>query len=100
MTATSIHQIELAPGSAICIPDVTWEGYQALPAQLGNQRITRFAYDNGVLEIRMLGQPHKAINRVLAAIAQVDQLNQWLQLRKTGTDLTVVRAVRQFCRGR
>ncbi|WP_083637111.1 Uma2 family endonuclease [Leptolyngbya sp. 'hensonii'] len=28
----------------------------------------------------------------------VEQLNQWLQLRKTGTDLTVVRAVRQFCR--
>lgn len=25
-----------------------------------------------------------------------EQLNQWLQLRRTGTDLTVVRAVRQF----
>jgi Uma2 family endonuclease len=28
------------------------------------------------------------------------QLNQWVQLRKTGTDLTVVRAVRQCCRAR
>jgi Uma2 family endonuclease len=28
----------------------------------------------------------------------VGQLNQWLQIRKTGTDLTVIRAVRQFCR--
>lgn len=26
------------------------------------------------------------------------QLTEWIQLRKTGTDLTVVRAVRQFCR--
>jgi Uma2 family endonuclease len=26
-----------------------------------------------------------------------EQLNQWIQLRKTGTDLTVIRAVRQFC---
>ena len=210
VVATPIHQIELAPGSAICIPEVSWEGYLALLAQLGDQRTTRLAYDSGVLEIRMPGQPHEAINRVLAAIAltlaeelgfefndlgsmtmnrpnlskgvepdscfyvqnaqagqglgdaipsdlppdlalevdianrsdsklriyqsmgvpevwlyqgdilkikrleggayvdsptslafalvQVDQLNQWLQLRKTGTDLTVVRAVRQFCR--
>ncbi|QQE65358.1 hypothetical protein GFS31_20460 [Leptolyngbya sp. BL0902] len=29
-----------------------------------------------------------------------DQLNQWIQLRKTGTDLTVIRAVRQFYRDR
>ncbi|WP_201278884.1 hypothetical protein [Leptolyngbya iicbica] len=28
------------------------------------------------------------------------QLDQWIQLRKTGTDLTVIRAVRQFCRDR
>lgn len=27
-----------------------------------------------------------------------DQLNQWIQLRRTGTDITVMRAVRQFCR--
>ncbi len=31
-------------------------------------------------------------------IASVEQLQQWLDLRKTGTDLTVVRSVRQFCR--
>jgi Uma2 family endonuclease len=27
-----------------------------------------------------------------------EQLTQWLDVRRTGTDLTVVRAVRQFCR--
>jgi Uma2 family endonuclease len=26
------------------------------------------------------------------------QLNQWLEIRRNGTDLTVVRSVRQFCR--
>jgi Uma2 family endonuclease len=210
VVATPIHQIELAPGSAICIPEVSWEGYLALLVQLGDRRTTRLAYDSGVLEIRMPGQTHEAINRVLAAIAltlaeelgfefndlgsmtmnrpnlskgaepdscfyiqnaqagqglgdtipsdlppdlaievdianrsdsklriyqamgvpevwlyqgdslkikqleggayvdsltslafaivQADQLNQWLQFRRTGTDLTVVRAVRQFCR--
>jgi Uma2 family endonuclease len=208
--ATPIHQIELTPGSAIQINGVSWDDYLTLLQQLGDQRSTRIAYDHGVLEIRMPGQPHEAINRVLATIAltlaeefgfefndlgsmtmnraalsqgvepdscfyiqnaqagqglghpinselppdlalEVDianrsdsklkiyqamrvpeiwlyqrdaiairqltagtytvvthsqafpavsavQLNQWLALRKTGTDLTVVRAVRQFCR--
>ncbi|MBV8884080.1 MAG: Uma2 family endonuclease [Chroococcidiopsidaceae cyanobacterium CP_BM_RX_35] len=210
LLATPISQIELAPGSAIRIPDVTWEKYIALLAELGDNRTTRTAYDNGVLEIRTPSQLHEAANRVLATIAltlaeefgfefndlgsmtmnrpnlnrgvepdscfyiqnaqvgqglgeaipadlppdlalevdianssdsklniyqamgvpkiwlyqqeiikirrleggayidslnsrvfpsvQTDQLNQWLQLRRTGTDLTVVRAVRQFCR--
>jgi Uma2 family endonuclease len=208
--AIPIHHIELAPGSAIRINDVTWENYTALLQELGDNRSTRIAYDNGVLEIKMPGQTHESTNRVLAAIAltlaeelglefndlgsmtlnrqnlkkgiepdscfyiqnaqagqglndtlanslppdlalEIDiasksddklslyaaiavpelwiykqetiiikllqagqyiespvsrafpaiaatQLNQWLQLRRTGTDLTVVRAVRQFCR--
>jgi Uma2 family endonuclease len=208
--AAPISQIELTPGSTIQISGVIWEDYLLLLEQLGDHRATRLAYDNGVLEIRMSGQPHEAINRVLATIAltlaeefgfefndlgsmtinratlqkgiepdscfyiqnacagqglesvipdwlppdlalEVDiaspsdrklslyqalrvpevwlyrqgvltiqslrgeqyetvansrafpnisaaQLNQWVQLRKTGTDLTVVRAVRQFCR--
>jgi Uma2 family endonuclease len=209
--ATPVSQIELAPGSAIRINGVTWEGYIALLKELGDDHLTRIAYDNGVLEIRIPGQLHEAANRVLATIAltlaeefgfefndlgsmtinrpdlskgiepdscfyiqnaqagqglgeaistddlppdlalEVDianksdsklsiyrtmsvpevwlyqrevvkikwlqggeyvdsltsrafraigaqQLNQWLQLRRRGTDLTVVRAVRQFCR--
>jgi Uma2 family endonuclease len=207
--ATSIAQIEILPGSAIQISGISWDSYLSLLQELGDNRSSRIAYNNGTLEIRMPGQPHEAINRVLAAIAltlaeelgfefndlgsmtmnrpqlnqgiepdscfyiqnaqpgqglgepiantlppdlalEVDianrsdsklriyqamrvpeiwvyqqglvkikhlettqyidsptsrafpsitteQLNQWLELRRTGTDLTVVRAVRQFC---
>ncbi|MEO1095185.1 MAG: Uma2 family endonuclease [Cyanobacteria bacterium J06638_28] len=207
--ATPLSQIELMPGSAIRITDVTWESYLALLSELGENRATRIAYDTGVLEIRMPGQLHEVINQVLTAIILVlaeefgfefnnlgsmrmnrpdlatgiepdscfylqnaqpgqgietqispnlppdlavevdianrsdsklpicqamrvpeiwlyqqasltilglqageyqpqslsqafpavaaEQLNQWIQLRKTGTDLTVVKAVRQFC---
>jgi Uma2 family endonuclease len=66
--ATPISQIELTPGSAIRIGGVTWEGYVALLKELGDDRSTRIAYENGVLEIRMPGQPHESANRVLAAI--------------------------------
>jgi Uma2 family endonuclease len=67
--ATPISQIELAPGSAIRIGGVTWEGYVALLQELGDARPTRVAYENGVLEIRMPSQLHESANRVLAAIA-------------------------------
>jgi Uma2 family endonuclease len=209
-TATPITHIEVLPGSAVRISDIPWDSYLSLLQELGDDRSTRLAYDNGTLEIRMPGQPHEAANRVLAAIAltlaeefgfefndlgsitmnrpqlnkgiepdscfyiqnaqpgqglgetisndlppdlalEVDianrsdsklsiyqtmrvpeiwlyqqglvkirhleddqytdaptsrafpsvtaeQLNQWLEMRRTGTDLTVVRAVRQFCR--
>lgn len=207
--ATPLSQIELTSGSALRIMGVTWESYVALLSELGENRATRIAYDTGVLEIRMPGQLHEVLNRLLAAIIlvlaeelnlefnnlgsmrmnrpdlakgiepdscffiqnaqagqgiemniplelppdlalEVDianrsesklpiyqamevpevwlcrqeeltilvleagnyqpqttsrafptvsttQLNQWIQLRKTGTDLTVIRAVRQFC---
>lgn len=67
--ATPISQIELIPGSAIRIGGLTWEGYVALLKELGDDRSTRVAYENGVLEIRMPGQPHESANRVLATIA-------------------------------
>ncbi|WP_404786980.1 Uma2 family endonuclease [Altericista sp. CCNU0014] len=67
--ATPLSQIELTPGSAMQISGVNWESYIALMQELGNNRSTRIAYANGVLEIRMPGQQHESINRVLAAIA-------------------------------
>ncbi len=63
-----IHQIEITPGSAICIGGIGWDEYLALLQQLGEDRSTRIAYNDSILEIRMPGQLHESINRVLAAI--------------------------------
>ncbi len=67
-TATPLSKIELTSGSAIQISEINWESYIALMQELGDTRSTRIAYANGVLEIRMPGQQHESINRVLAAI--------------------------------
>lgn len=69
--ATPISQIHLLPGSAFQIEGVTWESYISLLQQLGDNRATRVAYENGVLEIRMPGPSHEAANRVLATIALI-----------------------------
>lgn len=63
-----IHQIEITPGSAICIGGIDWDEYLTLLQQLGEDRSTRIAYNDSILEIRMPGQLHESINRVLAAI--------------------------------
>ncbi len=53
--ATPLSQIELMPGSAIRVNGVTWESYIALLCDLGEDRATRIAYNDRVLEIRMPG---------------------------------------------
>lgn len=66
--ATPISEIKLAPGSVIRLQGVTWEEYLALLPELGENRVTRLTYNDGIVEIRMPGQLHESINRVLAAI--------------------------------
>jgi Uma2 family endonuclease len=66
--ATPISQIKLAPGSAMMLPGLRWKLYEALLQELGSDRSTRVAYDRGVLEIRMPGELHEIINRLLAKI--------------------------------
>jgi Uma2 family endonuclease len=66
--ATPISQIKLAPGSAMAIAGLSWKTYETVLQELGSDRSTRIAYDRGVLEIRMPGEPHEVINRLLAKI--------------------------------
>ncbi|KAM3090296.1 Uma2 family endonuclease [Phormidesmis sp. 146-35] len=66
--AAPISQIKLAPGSAIAIAGLTWKTYEALLQEMGENRSTRIVYDRGVLEIRMPGEPHEIVNRLLAKI--------------------------------
>ena len=66
--AAPIHEIELAPGSAIRLKEVSWQAYLALLQTLGEDRGARVAYSDRVLEIRMPGQLHESVNRVLTAV--------------------------------
>lgn len=47
---------------------VSWQTYQALLTDLGNQRSTRLAYDRGVLEITMPSDLHEFIKHLLERI--------------------------------
>lgn len=66
--ATPLNQIALSPGSAMAVSGLSWQHYQLLLAELGDNRATRLAYSNGVLEIRMPSQIHEIVNRLLSKI--------------------------------
>jgi Uma2 family endonuclease len=59
-------------------------------------------YQGDQVKIRHLdqGQYVDASTSRAFPIVSSNQLNQWLELRRSGTDLTVVRSVRQFCRSK
>jgi len=83
--ATSISQIKLAPGSAMTIAGLNWKTYEALLQQLGDDRSTRLAYDRGVLEIRMPGEPHEIVNRLLAKIITLLAMELGMEVNDFGS---------------
>ncbi len=66
--ATPLSQIVLSPGSAMTVTGLTWPQYQLLLSELGEDRATRLAYHDGVLEVRMPGKLHEIVNRLLSKI--------------------------------
>ena len=83
--ATPISQIKLAPGSAMTLAGLNWQIYVALLQQLGDDRSTRLAYDQGVLEIRMPGEPHEIINRLLAKIITLLAMELGMEVNDCGS---------------
>lgn len=56
MTAVSsvvkpVSQMQLAPGSTVTIPNVSWEEFKSILQELGEKRAARVAYSKGTLEI-------------------------------------------------
>jgi Uma2 family endonuclease len=74
MTVINVAQIplktiDLSPGSHVLISDVTWEQYEALLEELGEERrISRINYCNGVLELMSPLPAHKRPHRIIAYI--------------------------------
>ncbi|MFZ9736596.1 MAG: Uma2 family endonuclease [Prochlorotrichaceae cyanobacterium] len=61
--------INLSPGSHVLIDDVTWEQYEALLDDLGeDRRIPRINYCNGILELMSPLPAHERPHRIIAYI--------------------------------
>lgn len=69
MTAVSpvvkpVSKMQLAPGSSVTIPDVSWEEFESILQEMGEKRAARIAYSKGTLEI-MVPLPEHEVPRDL-----------------------------------
>jgi Uma2 family endonuclease len=66
-----IKTIDLSPGSHLLITDVTWEQYEALLEDLGEERrVPRINYCNGTLELMSPLPAHERPHRIIADIVK------------------------------
>lgn len=66
-----ITTIDLSPGSHLLINDVTWEQYEGLLTDLGEERqVPRMNYCNGVLELMSPLPAHERPHRMIADIVK------------------------------
>jgi Uma2 family endonuclease len=63
-----IRAIELTPGSMISIHNLSWQDFEEILAELGEQRNTRVAYFRGTLEIMAPLALHERPHRIIAYI--------------------------------
>jgi Uma2 family endonuclease len=66
-----LHTIELAPGSSVSIHDLSWQDFETILTDLGEDRSTRIAYYQGTLEIMSPLARHERPHRIIADIVKV-----------------------------
>jgi Uma2 family endonuclease len=60
-----LDRLQLAPGSVVTIPDISWEQYEQLLINTGDTRSYRLTYDHGNLEIAMPSEAHEVLIRLM-----------------------------------
>ncbi|KKJ00275.1 Uma2 family endonuclease [Prochlorothrix hollandica] len=66
----SLPRIQIAPGSHLSIPDISWTDFTSLLEDLGENRHSRLAYYQGLLEIMSPLALHEKPNRLIADIVK------------------------------
>lgn len=69
----------------VVLKRISWETYERLLADRGDQPGVRFYYDNGMLEIKMPSAKHEKPNRILAQLVEVLAEEMSLDLEPLGS---------------
>ncbi len=65
-----VSQIRLAPGSAVTIPNVSWQEFESILHELGENRAARVAYSKGTLEIMVPLPEHEKPKDLISDIVK------------------------------
>jgi Uma2 family endonuclease len=68
--AKPISQMQLAPGSMVSIPDLSWEEFERLLEELGERRAARIAYSHGTLEMMVPLPEHERPTELISDLVK------------------------------
>ncbi len=72
------------------LKNISWQTFKSMLADMGSERNTRLAYDNGIVEIISPLVPHENSNRLIEAFVVVMCEELGLKIKRTGS-LTLTR---------
>ncbi|BAZ49281.1 hypothetical protein NIES4103_18930 [Nostoc sp. NIES-4103] len=69
----------------VILPNISWQTFETILAEMGDNRVTRLAYDHGTLEIMTPLMPHEHNKRLIEKLIDnlAEELN--LNLKSTGS---------------
>jgi Uma2 family endonuclease len=71
MVTLQLRQIVVQPGQRLQIHDVSWQEFEAILDELGDQRACRIAYSDGVLEIRVPSPKHEKAKVLIGDMVKI-----------------------------
>lgn len=66
-----ISQLQLAPGSLLTAPNISWSEFEALLAEMGNRRAARVTYFQTTLEIMVPLPEHEKSKEIISDIVKI-----------------------------
>lgn len=71
MVTLQLRQLDVLPGQTLRIQDVSWDEFERILAELGEQRASRIAYNQSVLEIRMPTPEHEVDKELIGDFVKI-----------------------------
>ncbi|MBW4539680.1 MAG: Uma2 family endonuclease [Myxacorys chilensis ATA2-1-KO14] len=71
MVMLQLRQLVVHPGQRVQLQEVNWSEFEAILDELGEQRASRIAYSNGILEIRMPLPKHEKAKVLIGDMVKI-----------------------------
>jgi Uma2 family endonuclease len=71
MVALQLNQIKIAPGQHITLGGISWQDFEAILSELGDENTSRVTYYQGTLEIRMPLPKHEKAKVIIGDIVKI-----------------------------
>lgn len=71
MVALQLNQIKIAPGQHITLGGISWQDFEAILSELGDENASRIAYYQGTLEIRIPLPNHEKAKVIISDMVKI-----------------------------